>query len=128
MSEFRIILKTLRKSQGLLQKDIAEKLGISVATYSSYESGSREPSIDRLLEIADFFNVSVSELTGGKILPTGYNKDGSLDYTNSSYSAPKIIQFLAGEISAEDSGYTEEELESILQYAKFVKSQRKDEK
>ena len=64
MSEFHNILKKLRESRNVMQKDVANALGISPASYSLYEKGQREPSIDMVTLIADYFHVSVDYLIG----------------------------------------------------------------
>lgn len=65
MSNFPERLKQLRKEKGLTLKELSEQLGdIKVASISRYEHGRREPNIDKLLEIADFFNCSVDYLIG----------------------------------------------------------------
>ena len=65
MSNFPERLKQLRKEKGLTLKEMSEHLGdIKEASISRYEHGRREPSIDKLLEIADFFNCSVDYLIG----------------------------------------------------------------
>lgn len=55
-------LKELRVKNGLQQKEIAAALNISKQAYSNYELGQREPSIDMLCSLADYFNVSVDYL------------------------------------------------------------------
>lgn len=57
-------LKELRKAKGLLQSDIANALGISKATYSTYEIGTRTPPADILCKLADYFNVTTDYLLG----------------------------------------------------------------
>lgn len=57
-------LKELRVKNGLQQKEIAAALNISKQAYSNYELGQREPSIDMLCSLADYFNVSVDYLLG----------------------------------------------------------------
>lgn len=57
-------LKKLRKSKNLLQSDIANTLGISKATYSTYEIGTRTPPADMLCKLADYFNVTTDYLLG----------------------------------------------------------------
>lgn len=57
-------LKNLRKTRMIPQKDIAEYLGISVSAYQYYEAGKNEPSIARLIMLADLFNVSIDYLVG----------------------------------------------------------------
>ena len=49
-------LRILRKEKGLSQKDVAEKLKISLRTYSSYELNQRRPRTQaKWKEIASFF-------------------------------------------------------------------------
>ena len=57
-----ISLRKLREEHEILQKDIAAALGISRAAYSNYETGLRNPDIDMLKQIADYFIVSIDDL------------------------------------------------------------------
>lgn len=57
-------LKLLRGSHKKEQKDIADLLGISVRSIRFYESGKNEPSISRLILLADYFDVSIDYLVG----------------------------------------------------------------
>lgn len=66
MSKFFNILKKLRESKGLMQKDVAKDLGISPAAYSLYEKGQREPKFDFLEKIANYFDVSIDYLMTGE--------------------------------------------------------------
>ena len=61
-------LKKLRKSYEISQKAFAEEFKVSQSTVASWETGAREPSIDTLLSLAAFFNVSVDYLLSGKPL------------------------------------------------------------
>lgn len=57
-------LKDLRKEKGISQETIANELHISQKAYSYYERGEREPSIKTLIDIADFFNVTIDYILG----------------------------------------------------------------
>ena len=57
-------LKDLREDKDLLQKDIAEKIGTSSNYYGDYENGKRLIPIDRLLILADYYDVSLDYITG----------------------------------------------------------------
>ena len=59
-------LKELRKANKYNQQTVAEILNTSQAVYSRYESGEREPSIDQLVKLADFYKVTLDELVGRK--------------------------------------------------------------
>ena len=55
-------LKDLRKAKGIGQDRLAEELNVSVKTISHWETGYSEPSIAQLIELANFFDVSIDEL------------------------------------------------------------------
>ena len=57
-------LKEIRKSKGISQLKLAMDLNTNQNTISRYETGEREPGIDELIKIADYFNVSVDYLIG----------------------------------------------------------------
>ena len=60
--EFNEKLQELRKSRGLTQEELAEKLFVSRTAISKWESGRGYPSIDSLKEISRFFSVTIDEL------------------------------------------------------------------
>lgn len=55
-------VKVLRGKLDLSRKELAEDLNISYQTLSKYETNEREPNIDTLKKLADYFNVSIDEL------------------------------------------------------------------
>ena len=55
-------LRAARKAAGLTQNQLAAQLNITGAAYSGYESGRREPSIGRIIQIANVLRIPVSEL------------------------------------------------------------------
>lgn len=64
MSHFSNRLKTLRKQSRLTQKEMAIKLNIQRVTYSHYETGRSQPSIDTLIILATIFDCSIDYLVG----------------------------------------------------------------
>ena len=57
-------LKIERSNAGLSQKEFAEKLGMNVRTYASYERGERDISTAVLLNICNTLNISSDKLLG----------------------------------------------------------------
>lgn len=57
-------IRELRKERGMTQKEVAERLGIGGSTMTMYETGRREPNMETLIKIADFFDVSTDYLLG----------------------------------------------------------------
>lgn len=55
-------LLELRKARGLTQKDVAAHLSISRQAYANYEAGTREPDLNTLRALSDFFDVSIDYL------------------------------------------------------------------
>ena len=56
------IIRTAREKAGMEQQELAEKLGISAAYLSQWESGKHDGS-DRLLRrMAEIFNLDINEL------------------------------------------------------------------
>ncbi len=61
---FKDMLKYLRRSKGLSQREFAEKIGVSPSTISMYEVGQREPDFETEEKIADYFNIDLNTLRG----------------------------------------------------------------
>ncbi len=97
MSNFSIILKKLRLQDNLTQAELSEKLNISKSSISMYENGAREPDFETLELIADFFNVDMNYLLGHPTTIAAHN---------------------------ENEDYTDEELEEIENFKKYVLSKR----
>ena len=55
-------LKELRKERNLLQKDVAKLINVGRTTYVKYENGDSEPSLKTLIELANYFDVSIDYL------------------------------------------------------------------
>lgn len=68
MDQVRIgaFLKTLRKGKELTQEQLAEQLYISGRTVSRWETGSNMPDIGMLVELAEFYDVSIPEIINGE--------------------------------------------------------------
>ena len=59
-------LKQIRKQKNLNQQKVALDLNISREALSHYENGKREPSLNLLMEMSKYFNVSINFLISGK--------------------------------------------------------------
>lgn len=64
MFDFGRKLCELRKQNHMTQQVLSERLCVTKATVSSYETGNRLPSYDILIRIAYIFHVSVDYLLG----------------------------------------------------------------
>ena len=60
-------IKTLRKTKGLTQDELAIRLNVVRQTVSKWEKGLSVPDAEMLQRIADVFEVNVSQLLGAAI-------------------------------------------------------------
>ena len=64
MIEFRIRFKELRNENNVTQQELGKVLGVTKMAISHWESGHSEPSIQQIIEIARFFDVTTDYLLG----------------------------------------------------------------
>lgn len=64
MSRFGDMLSELREDRGLTQKQLAEVFHISNSSISSLETGYRAPSVDMVISLARYFDVTTDYLLG----------------------------------------------------------------
>lgn len=57
-------LKKFRKLKNISQAQLAEAVNLSNSTIGNYEQGTREPDIQTLCLLADYFEISVDDLIG----------------------------------------------------------------
>jgi transcriptional regulator with XRE-family HTH domain len=62
--QFNKRLKEARLTNGLLQREVAEHLGIGTRAYRHWEAGDREPSIAHLIILANLLQVDMDWLLG----------------------------------------------------------------
>ncbi|MDR3729950.1 MAG: helix-turn-helix transcriptional regulator [Oscillospiraceae bacterium] len=57
-------LVLLREKRGVLQKDLAKAIGISLHAYQRFEYGEQEPRLSVLVALADYYDLTLDELVG----------------------------------------------------------------
>ena len=67
-------IKTLRKTKGLTQDELAIRLNVVRQTISKWEKGLSVPDAEMLQKMAEIFEVSISQLLGSSI-----NQDENAD-------------------------------------------------
>lgn len=87
MTRFAERLKSLRTGKCLSQADFAKQIKLSKSSVNMYERGEREPGLETLERIADYFNVDMDYLLGKSEV---VNKS---QWTIQRPSAPNIIPF-----------------------------------
>lgn len=64
LTDFGQNLQKIRLAAGLNQLELAEKLGLSQASISQFENGTRQPTPAIVKRLAEILNVALEELTG----------------------------------------------------------------
>ena len=58
-------IKGMRKSRGMTQEQLAERLHVTRQAVSNWEQGKTQPDVETLSSMAEVFEVSVEELIYG---------------------------------------------------------------
>lgn len=61
---FAEVIKRERRKRNYTQQELADALHVSASTVGMWEQDSRVPKLEKLEEIADFFNINLDELRG----------------------------------------------------------------
>ena len=72
-------LQLIRKSQGMTQEDLAEKLDVSRQAVAKWESGQVYPDIGNLIQISNLFNVTVDYLVRDQECMVSYDDHDDTD-------------------------------------------------
>lgn len=98
-------IEKLRKQKGVSGKQAAEEIGMNYRTYYNYEKGLREPNSEALIQIAQYYGVSLDYLLGRTDIP----------------DLPNILQMpkmkkvpLVGDIACGEPILAEENIETYL--------------
>lgn len=89
-------LAYLRKQKGFSQAEFSEKIGMSRAITSLYETGKREPTLSNLVEMAQILEVSIDDLLTKDMRPAGLQLSNNLKYLRKSnnYTQADMAQIL----------------------------------
>lgn len=60
----RLRIRELREEKKLSQTEMSKKMGVSQQTYSRYETHSSEIPLEKVVWLADFFDVTIDYLLG----------------------------------------------------------------
>ena len=69
MNHLSTNLKRMRTHQGITQAEAARRLGVPRSSYSSWESGAVEPSIDMMLACCTMYRMGVSIMLTKDLAP-----------------------------------------------------------
>lgn len=63
------MLRELRKARGLSLKEVGAVIGVAESTMSQYETGKRQPDLETLLQLSEYFDVTVDYIVRGSAVP-----------------------------------------------------------
>lgn len=90
-------IRCLRKSAGMTQKDLAEKLNVSFQAVSKWETGDSLPDTGILLDLCDTLNTTVDKLLKGGRLAARERRRMPLEDVVTGFSHLESIGKLFGE-------------------------------
>jgi transcriptional regulator with XRE-family HTH domain len=75
-------IRYLRLKNNLTSRELSKALNISESSISLYENGKRKPSIELIIKVADYFNVTTDFLLGvSDNYLTNPEKDSKADFS-----------------------------------------------
>lgn len=108
-NNFSSNLKHLRIQNNMTQEDLGKKLDKDYSTIGKWENGTRSPIMEDVIKIAEYFNISLQELIGGKIgINDAQPKSEKINY--------KQILLARGLIDKDDT-LTEEDAKKLIDFA-----------
>ena len=110
---FSSTLKALRESYELSQTKFAREIDFSQSAVSGWENGTREPGIEALIKISNYFNVSVDYLVGK---PKANQEIKKSPVTSLSIKAKELLEIF----NALEPEYQSQ----ILEYARYFGTRR----
>ena len=108
MSDFKTRMKELRKELGLTQEELGAKFHLNKSSISKYEKGIQTPDMESLMNISNFFNVSLDYLIGV-----------------SNIKNPKEIIYSNAFHSISDNGLTKEDIDIVKAMIEQLKKKNK---
>ena len=63
-NKFKTIIRKLRGERCIGQEILAKDIGVSKGIISMWENGLREPTMSSLINLSDYFGVSIDYLVG----------------------------------------------------------------
>lgn len=78
MSKVYANIKAIRTEKGLKQEDVAQKMGMAQSNYARLEKGLTQATVERLEQLAEIFELSVSSILS-------YEAEGSSNKEDVSY-------------------------------------------
>lgn len=109
-------IRKLRERNNITREAFAQKIGVTYAAMSKYETGKRQPDYETLQKIADYFEVSADYLLGREEKPRQSDQTEFEAWVND----PKVDKFYR-----EFNESPDERKEALLAVWEILKKQGK---
>ena len=120
-------LRQLRLDKGVSQEELAKWLSVSRTSYTKYETGAYEPSIETLIKLAGYYGVSVDYIIGYSDSCITYehctDDEQNISALYRRYRNKEVIRDMLAEPDTL-SNLAEDEQELVVNYRKSVKSSK----
>lgn len=130
-------IREIRKSRGLTQRELGERLGLSYQSIAQWENDLRKPKSETILKIACALGVRYEDIVGLEIFDTGAefderwkeltkNANGenlTVIHTN---DPRKFIDFALDQMTEEGQSKVAERAAEILEVPRYRKDAPKD--
>lgn len=105
-NNFASNLKFLRLQRNITQEELGKRLGKDYSTIGKWENGTRFPIMEDVIKVAEFFNVSLTEL-----IANNYTMGTSYNPSNEDFK--KILR----NKGIDDNNITEEDAKKLIDFA-----------
>ena len=122
--EIHLKIKEIREGKNIIQSYMAEKMDMSLVSYSKIERGITELSVKRLYKIAGILGVNVAELLGIEVLNNNQTeKIKELEKERDFYKSivemtTSIVKNIFGEKTQEEKDDAKERLSKLSETSK----------
>ena len=111
-------LRKARIASGLTQQQVADAMGITNSTYCGYETGKRQPDVQKIKQLSKILGVS-----GDSLLETGYEKSPTVEGERNVSDEDIKFALFGG-----DGEITDAMFEEVRRFAEFVKNREEQKK
>lgn len=106
-------IQNIRKSKGISQEELANKIGVSRQAVSKWESGQSIPDLDKIIIMSEYFNVTTDHILKGIENVQQTNKNNKDHITSQILYVASTAFIVIGLLCAFGGWYEEQSAESI---------------
>ena len=104
-------IRELRKDRNMTMKALGDIIGVAESTVSQYETGKRQPDYETLLQLAEYFGVTVGYLLGAEEKAPAQKGRRDISFDDFTYA-----------FYEESKDLPEEKKKMLLDMARFMKA------